>query len=64
MKEQNAEIMAIPMQASPAEFDLILVMKPINLEREPDLLAHDINFWGHCGGVRIHDWRSCRELLG
>jgi hypothetical protein len=33
MESQNAEIMAIPMQVSPAEFDLILVMKPINLER-------------------------------
>jgi hypothetical protein len=29
---------------------------------EPLLLDHDIQFWGHCGGVRIHDWRSCREL--
>lgn len=21
-----------------------------------DILEHDINFWGHCGGVRIHPW--------
>jgi hypothetical protein len=37
--------------------------KPFSIG-EPLLLDHDIQFWGHCGGVRIHDWRSCRELLG
>lgn len=33
-------------------------------ERDRQLLDVDINFYAHCGGVRIHPWASYSEIFG
>lgn len=43
--------------------DKRLAAGEINRSIDMQLLDVDINFFAHCGGVRIHDWSSFSDLM-